>query len=138
MEDDREGDIRVPLVSFLFCLCLITGGIFLALYVFVPNLSQPWYPVAAFALIGLPWLFWLLTYIYACMKGCFGAREGGAVDSRQISRRQTTRNVSNSASAAAAMQNHSDGGGGGNQQSGGVNSSVASSRESEMPLTYSV
>ncbi|XP_073270379.1 uncharacterized protein [Primulina huaijiensis] len=137
MEDDREGDIRVPLISFLFCLCLITGGIFLALYVFVPNLSQPWYPVAAFVLIGLPWLFWLLTYVYTCMKGCFGGREGGAVDSRQISRRPTTRNVSNSNPASPAMQNHGNGGGD-NQQSGGVNSSVASSRESEMPLTYSV
>ncbi|KAL3815188.1 hypothetical protein ACJIZ3_016456 [Penstemon smallii] len=119
MEDERAGDIRVPLISSLFCLFVTTGGIFLVLYVFVPSLSQPWYPVVAFVLIGSPWLFWLFTYIYTCMKGCYG---GGRPEG-QISRRQTTRVAS-----SATMQN------GSNQQ----NSSVASSKESELPLAYSV
>ncbi|PIN10360.1 hypothetical protein CDL12_17050 [Handroanthus impetiginosus] len=126
MEDDKEGDIRVPLIFSLFCLCVVTGGIFLVVYVFIPSLSEPWYPIAALVLIASPWIFWLLTYIYTCAKGCC---RRNPVASHQISRRQTTRNAS-----SAAMQNLN----GSRNQQGGADSSVASSKEPEMPLTYSV
>ncbi|KAL3832978.1 hypothetical protein ACJIZ3_007714 [Penstemon smallii] len=105
MEDERERDLRVPLISSLLCLLVSAGGIFLVLYVYVPNLSQPWYPIAAFVLIGSPWIFWLFTYLYTCMKGCFRRPEG------KINHRQTTMHKDNS---------------------------VASSKESEFPLAYSV
>ncbi|CAK9185244.1 unnamed protein product [Ilex paraguariensis] len=84
MEEEREGDIRVPLISALFCLFVISGGVFLVVYVYVPNLSEPWFPMAAFLLIGSPWIFWFLTYIYTCIKACFRRTP---VDDRQISRR---------------------------------------------------
>ncbi|KAG8391390.1 hypothetical protein BUALT_Bualt01G0182700 [Buddleja alternifolia] len=117
MEDEKEGDLRVPLIASLFCLCVTAGGIILVLYAFFPSLSQPWFPIAALVLIGFPWLFWLFTYLYACMK------LRAEADDRQISRRPTTRNAS-----SAAMQ----------QIDNGTPSSVASSKEPEMPLTSSV
>lgn len=70
MEEEKERDIRVPLISSIFCLLVLTGGIFLVLYVFIPHLSHPWFPIAAFLLIGSPWIFWLFTYIYTCFKPC--------------------------------------------------------------------
>ncbi|KAH6772899.1 hypothetical protein C2S52_004264 [Perilla frutescens var. hirtella] len=109
MENEKEGDIRVPLVFTVFFLCVTTGGIFLLLYVFAPSVSQPWYPAAALVLIGAPWIFWLLTYVYTIIKRCCAASrrppDAGAVD-HQISRRPSTAN--------------------------------GSSREPEMPLTSSV
>ncbi|KAL6575581.1 hypothetical protein OROHE_000958 [Orobanche hederae] len=119
MEEEKEGDIRVPLVFSIFCLCVTTGGIFLAIYAFFPDLSQPWYPIAALVLIGSPWIFWLLTYFYACMKGCLCRDAAATAVSHQISRRQTTRT-----SSSATTQNNAQ--------------RVGSSREPEMPLAYSV
>ncbi|KAK1393732.1 hypothetical protein POM88_012788 [Heracleum sosnowskyi] len=74
MEVERERDIRVPLISALFCLFVIAGGVFLIIYVYYPDQSQSWYPVVALLLIGSPWIFWLLAYIYTCMKACIRAR----------------------------------------------------------------
>ncbi|KAL7120770.1 hypothetical protein ACP275_02G142800 [Erythranthe tilingii] len=95
MEAEKVSDIRVPLVFSIFCLCLVTGGVFLVFYVFVPKLSQPWYPIVALVLIGSPWIFWFFTYFYTCVKGCFGRGGGPPITAdHQISRRQTTRNTS--------------------------------------------
>ncbi|GFP88576.1 hypothetical protein PHJA_001001300 [Phtheirospermum japonicum] len=94
MEEEKESDIRVPLVFSIFCLCVTAGGVFLVIYVFFPGLSQPWYPIAALVLIGSPWIFWFLTFLYACMKGCCCRDSGAAAVGHQISRRQTTRSGS--------------------------------------------
>ena len=112
MDDEKEGDIRVPLAFAFFLLCVITGGVLLVFYVFVPDVSQPWYPTAALLLIGSPWLFWFLTFLYTCIKHCCLQSGGGgnAGGDHQISRRQSTRN----------------------------DASTSSSREPEMPLTHSV
>ncbi|CAA3026776.1 uncharacterized protein LOC111383693 [Olea europaea subsp. europaea] len=134
MEEEKEGDFRVPLVSSLFCLCLTSGGIFLVLYVFFPNLSKPWYPIAALALIGSPWLFWFLIYIYTCMKVCCC---GNRVDNGQISRRFPGSSQHGNDSTANSSRN-GDYGTGGKSLQGGRESSVTSSKECEMPLTYSV
>ncbi|KAL2514092.1 uncharacterized protein Fot_28063 [Forsythia ovata] len=134
MEEGKEGDIRVPLVSSLFCLCLTTGGIFLVLYVFYPNLSQPWYPIAALTLIGSPWLFWFLVYIYTCIKCCC---HGHPVDNAQNSRCHTGSSRPRNDSTVNSSRN-GDSGNGSKSQQGGIDSSVTSSKECEMPLTYSV
>lgn len=70
MEDARDGDLRVPLISSLFFVLVFAGGVFLTFYVFAPNISQPWFPGIALILIGSPWVFWLLTYLYTCFKSC--------------------------------------------------------------------
>lgn len=147
--NEREGDLRVPLISFLLCLCVLIGGIFLFLYLFVPNLSEPWFPPIALILIGFPWLLWLLTYIYTCIKRCFGVSSNNMEANRQISRRASTmansrmaRNASTSngsnnnnvngkqAQFGAASLNSSHG-------SKSADASINSSQEIEMPLTTS-
>lgn len=146
--EEREGDLRVPLISSLFCLCVLTGGVLLVLYLFVPDQSQPWFPAAGLILIGSPYIFWLLTYFYTSMKWCcFG---DSSMDNRQISRR-TSRAATmanpgmartDSKANAAASNNNSINNGkqesGHIQQDGGDASSINSAKEIEMPLALSV
>ncbi|XP_057803533.1 uncharacterized protein LOC131018851 [Salvia miltiorrhiza] len=89
--DERERSLIIPLIYTFFCLCVSVGGLLLVFYVFFPGLSRPWQPVAALALICSTWLFWLLTYIYSCLKHCL-LRPGPGPDA--------TRNASMSVSAA--------------------------------------
>ncbi|XP_070038059.1 uncharacterized protein [Nicotiana tomentosiformis] len=146
--EEREGDLRVPLISSLFCLCVLTGGVLLVLYLFVPDHSQPWFPAAGLILIGSPYIFWLLTYFYTGMKRCcFG---DSSVDNRQISRR-TSRDATmanpgvartdSKANAATSNNNNINNGkqeSGHIQQDGGDASSINSAKEIEMPLALSV
>uniref|UniRef100_A0A5B7AT87 Uncharacterized protein n=1 Tax=Davidia involucrata TaxID=16924 RepID=A0A5B7AT87_DAVIN len=163
--EGREGDPRIPIISCLFFLFVVTGGVLLCLYVLDSKVSRPWFPIAALALIGSPWIFWFLMYIYTCIKSCC-RRRGAAPASkdRQISRR-SNRSIPPGSSAAAATAggtttmscttpgespvNSPNGhrkvhfGGAvvvmdGNHDGGGGESSVPSSRECEMPLTLSV
>ncbi|KAL2536697.1 putative membrane lipoprotein [Forsythia ovata] len=152
MEGGREGDILFPLISSLLCLCVLTGGIFLVLYVYLPNISQPWFPILAFILIGSPWIFWFLTYLYTCMKACCRAHDRPV--SRRYSGSTRTATLARTASIGAHTTTSSQGDGkheylsvvvtdGEDSQDseshqGGENSSTTSSRESGMPLTYSV
>ncbi|KAL3537202.1 hypothetical protein ACH5RR_000568 [Cinchona calisaya] len=157
MEESREGDCRVPLISSIFCICVIAGGILLVMYVFTPSYSESWFPIAAFILIGSPWIFWAFTYFYTCMKTCFRPTN---LDDQQLSRR-SPRAPSRSATISNnntmernASINHEptransprdgkhvqfagvvvmDG-----HQEGARDSSVNSSKECEMPLNIGV
>lgn len=105
MEVERQGDIRVPLIAAFFCLFVIAGGVLLVIYVCVPDQSQPWYPAVALALIGTPWLFWLITYIYTCMKAYVRARQ---MQSRQLSKRSSLRSGVNRTQSCSQSKNNGD------------------------------
>ncbi|WOG95628.1 hypothetical protein DCAR_0414954 [Daucus carota subsp. sativus] len=117
MEGERQRDFRVPLISALFCLFVIAGGVFLIIYVYVPDQSKSWYPVVALLLIGSPWIFWLLAYTYAFMKACIRARQ----DNHAVSSNQP-RNIGDDQNAGQNDQTREEG-------------SVAS-KESEEPLKF--
>lgn len=150
MEESREGDCRVPFISSVFCICVTAGGVLLVMYVFTPSVSQPWFPIAAFLLIGAPWIFWAFAYLYTCMKACCLR---GSLDDRQMSRKTprapsriaTISNNKMERNASISEPNcvnsprdgkHVQFGGvvvmEGHQ--GGGDSSVSSSKEFEMPL----
>ena len=154
MEEERQRDCRVPLISTLFFLSCLIGGVLLILWLLDSNISQPWFPILALALIGFPWGFWFVTYLYTLIKPCF--RRGGC---REISQRPKPLAATAVAAAAtsprdfsvtsptgkrqvhfgAAMVMGSDGSGSqSDQHAGGEESSVASSKECEMPLTLAV
>ncbi|KAK6782034.1 hypothetical protein RDI58_019830 [Solanum bulbocastanum] len=69
--EDRDGDFRVSLISTIFCICVVIGGVFLVIYLTLPKFSQSWFLLLALILVGSPWLFWLLTYMYTCIKRCY-------------------------------------------------------------------
>lgn len=69
--EKRRSDIRIWIVAFLFMLFIISGGIILAMYMTLPESKDTaWYPIAGMVLVAIPWLFWLLTFLYrCCIKG---------------------------------------------------------------------
>ncbi|KAG6725760.1 hypothetical protein I3843_02G037200 [Carya illinoinensis] len=67
--EERKGDARIYVISFMFFACIVTGGSLLFLYIFVPQTdSASWYPIVGMILVGIPWAFWLFTYLYRCIK----------------------------------------------------------------------
>ncbi|XP_057512822.1 uncharacterized protein LOC130794885 [Actinidia eriantha] len=85
MEEKRQRDCRVPLISTLFFLSCVIGGILLILWLLDSNISQSWFPILALALIGFPWGFWFLTYLYTLIKPCFQRGGGGGGRGRELS-----------------------------------------------------
>ncbi|MQL70559.1 hypothetical protein Taro_002871 [Colocasia esculenta] len=62
---ERAGSIYVYVVSSLLLLAILLGGAFLVLYVALPETpSTAWFPAAGLSLVGAPWLFWVVTYLY--------------------------------------------------------------------------
>ncbi|GMN61538.1 hypothetical protein TIFTF001_030632 [Ficus carica] len=67
--DQRKGDVRVYIVSGIFFSCIVSGGIFLGLYMFLPQTqSSAWYPILGMILVSIPWTFWFFTFLYWCFK----------------------------------------------------------------------
>ncbi|XWS64964.1 hypothetical protein CRYUN_Cryun05aG0049400 [Craigia yunnanensis] len=89
MQESKQGDARIYIVSTLFLACIVSGGAFLCLYMFRPEAeSAPWYPVVGIILVGIPWIFWIGTYIYRCCAYCC-QRNGGNVNRVQCSLMKT-------------------------------------------------
>ncbi|KAJ6422524.1 hypothetical protein OIU84_027482 [Salix udensis] len=67
--DERKGDMRIYVAVALFSACLVSGGVLLVLYLFLPLSNvKSWYPIAGMILVAAPWAFWFLTYIYQCIR----------------------------------------------------------------------
>ncbi|XP_022744964.1 uncharacterized protein LOC111295648 [Durio zibethinus] len=90
MQEREQGDARIYIVSTLLFACVVAGGAFLCLYMFRPEPeSEPWYPVVGIILIGIPWIFWIGTYIYRCCAHCCCQSNGGNVNRVQSSLTKT-------------------------------------------------
>ncbi|KAE8721402.1 hypothetical protein F3Y22_tig00016066pilonHSYRG00057 [Hibiscus syriacus] len=80
MQETVKGDFRIYVVLAIFFVSIVTGGVFLCLYMFQPEeQSMPWYSIVGIVLVGIPWIFWIATYIYRCIAHCFCASNGGHV-----------------------------------------------------------
>ncbi|KAK8628087.1 hypothetical protein V6N13_063799 [Hibiscus sabdariffa] len=78
MQDTIQDDVRIYIVSTFFLVSVVTGGAFLCIYMFQPeDNSTPWYPVVGIVLVGIPWIFWITTYMYRCVAHCFCESKGG-------------------------------------------------------------
>ncbi|KAF5735284.1 hypothetical protein HS088_TW15G00786 [Tripterygium wilfordii] len=65
--EEKRGDIRIYIITGFIFVCIVAGGIFLGLYIFLPVAeSKSWYPIAGIVLVAIPWAFWFLMYIYRC------------------------------------------------------------------------
>ncbi|KAL2319409.1 hypothetical protein Fmac_028378 [Flemingia macrophylla] len=66
---DRNGDVRIYLISGLFLACTIGGGVFLSMYIIhADSKFVNFYLIAGMTLVAIPWLFWFLIYLYRCFK----------------------------------------------------------------------
>ncbi|KAL7238329.1 hypothetical protein ACSBR2_004435 [Camellia fascicularis] len=147
MEKERQRDLRVPLISGLFFVTCLTGGILLFMWLLDVQGSQHWFPIVALVLISFPWIFWFLTYIYTLIKVCFrrsGGGGGGGGGGGTISRRESSQSKLESASTNKMNRTLSSGKGqvevvlDDGHNDGADEASVTSSKECEMPLTQSV
>ncbi|KAF7137357.1 hypothetical protein RHSIM_Rhsim07G0046200 [Rhododendron simsii] len=98
MEEEGHGDLRVPIISGVFFVSSITGGILLIMWLSDVNGSQPWFPILALILISFPWVFWFFTYIYTFIKPCF-RRDNGRGVNRDVSRRPPTASAKRASSS---------------------------------------
>ncbi|KAG0453588.1 hypothetical protein HPP92_024892 [Vanilla planifolia] len=67
--DGMIGNIMVWSVTGLLFLSLVAGGSFLVLYVFLPpSEADAWFPTAGIILVGIPWIFWIVTCSYRSIR----------------------------------------------------------------------
>lgn len=65
---ERKGDLRIYVICCFFFACTIVGGIFLCMYIFLPDSeSVTWYLFVGMALVAIPWLSWFIIFIYRCI-----------------------------------------------------------------------
>ncbi|GMH10400.1 hypothetical protein Nepgr_012241 [Nepenthes gracilis] len=73
--DQKAGSCYIRLISCFLFICIVTGGIFLTVYITQPESeSTSWFFIAGVALACLPWLFWFLIYLYRILSRAFGFR----------------------------------------------------------------
>ncbi|KAF9609740.1 hypothetical protein IFM89_018188 [Coptis chinensis] len=106
--DPRTGSLCVWVLSLFLFVSIVTGTAFLVIAAIKD--TPPWYPYAGIALVGIPWLFWLFTYLYRCITrggsspidvggrgGSVGRRGGGPLA------HMTSANAISSSRGAAAI-----------------------------------
>lgn len=67
--------------------------------------SASWYPVVGIVLVGIPWIFWILTYVYKCCAYCCCRQTNG----RNVNRVQSsfTKTHSSASTGPVARSIHS-------------------------------
>ncbi|CAL1361905.1 unnamed protein product [Linum trigynum] len=65
----KQEDLVICFITIVLFVCIILGGIFLGMYLFLPpHRVRYWYPLAGIGLVSMPWLFWFITYLYIRLK----------------------------------------------------------------------
>ncbi|XP_047329784.1 uncharacterized protein LOC124933239 [Impatiens glandulifera] len=127
--ENRQGDLMIPLISALFCLSVISGGILLCLWL-LNQIQGNWVPITALILTGIPWVFWFVIYIYTIAKYFL-------FDEIKNSRRQSHSRPPSAPSGAGAATTTKMSEVAMEEGSGKGDISVASSKECEVPLALS-
>ncbi|TKY60448.1 hypothetical protein E2542_SST17547 [Spatholobus suberectus] len=76
VSDPSSGRTFIWIISGLLFISIVAGGACLVAYLLLPEseTSSSWIPQIGVALICLPWLFWLLTFLYRILSRIFGCR----------------------------------------------------------------
>ncbi|KAK8948439.1 hypothetical protein KSP39_PZI006091 [Platanthera zijinensis] len=62
--EEKTGDVRIWLITFLFFLLILTGGVLLVLYITLPETDEAaGLAIAGIVLVSIPWIFWILNCI---------------------------------------------------------------------------
>ncbi|XP_073007516.1 uncharacterized protein [Typha latifolia] len=163
-QEGKAGNIYVWLISVLFFLVLLAGGVFLALYIFLPvDVVPPWFAFVGMILVALPWMFWILTCIYRCgarrlvreqqqppvraaaVAPSASSKSGSSIAGSQGGARRvvrfgnaTTVGSPDAAAKAPPQQGHNSDGSSHRLGNGSVDGSSLNSHESEVPLAFSI
>ncbi|KAK7369520.1 hypothetical protein VNO80_11559 [Phaseolus coccineus] len=76
VSDPSSGRTFVWIITGLLFISVVAGGACLVAYMLLPEseTSSSWIPEIGVALVCLPWLFWLLTFLYRVFSRIFGCR----------------------------------------------------------------
>ncbi|MQL73321.1 hypothetical protein Taro_005645 [Colocasia esculenta] len=81
-QQERLSNPCVYIISCLLLITIIGGGVLLMLYVILPeNEETAWFPIAGMLLVGTPWVFWILTFLYRTVSMGLAAHREGATSS---------------------------------------------------------
>ncbi|KAI9079710.1 hypothetical protein K1719_038331 [Acacia pycnantha] len=73
----NSGPNSIYVIACTLLICLLAGGACLASYLLLPaSKASSSLAVAGVTLIGLPWAFWALTFLYRILSRTFGFRLG--------------------------------------------------------------
>ncbi|XP_043694041.1 uncharacterized protein LOC122644713 [Telopea speciosissima] len=65
--EDRKNDTYIYVISGLFCISILAGGVFLTLFITLQETSTTiWFAIIGMVLVGIPWVFWFLICMYRC------------------------------------------------------------------------
>ncbi|XP_010526985.1 PREDICTED: uncharacterized protein LOC104804402 [Tarenaya hassleriana] len=149
--DPGAGQAFVYLVTFFLLLSIAVGGGCLIAYTILPY-PPSWLSYVGITFVCLPWLFWLLTFVYRLLSRALGFRmvvgSGGNADADTVTREieppgrnPESQHEETPAKVQSGQALMSNGGQEGNRSkkrtSTSSNSSLAS-HESEMPLAISM
>ncbi|KAF3334161.1 hypothetical protein FCM35_KLT20765 [Carex littledalei] len=88
----RSGQACVCIITCLLFVLLVTGGVFLVMFISLPASSVPsWLLPAGMALVASPWIFWIFTCIYRCIALRIAYTNKFRAEDRPSSQRQVTR-----------------------------------------------
>lgn len=134
--EGKAGDLCIWFVTCFFFLLILSGGIFLVLYITQPATNETgWLPVAGMALIAIPWIFWILTCLYRIVIPCYKPQP--AAES-QLHSPGEGRRVRFGAATVIASQDASDGAVVEAAVTNVDGGSSLGSHESEVPLALSI
>ncbi|KAK7399359.1 hypothetical protein VNO78_10541 [Psophocarpus tetragonolobus] len=76
VSDPSSGRIFIWIISGLLFISIVAGGACLVAYLLLPEseTSSSWIPEIGVALVCLPWLFWLFTFLYRIFSRILGYR----------------------------------------------------------------
>ncbi|KAH0451440.1 hypothetical protein IEQ34_018739 [Dendrobium chrysotoxum] len=70
--EGKAGDLCIWFITCFFFLLILSGGIFLVLYITQPETDETgWFPIVGMALIAIPWIFWILICLYRTVMPCY-------------------------------------------------------------------
>ena len=125
--DPSSGRIFIWITACFLFTCVLAGGGCLVEYMILPASEvPPWIPLLGFTLVSLPWVFWLLTFLYRILSRCCGCRFGFGVA------REGSRGGNSDGARAPGEANN-------NNNNNGMNRTLsAASHESQLPLAKSM
>ncbi|KAJ3701771.1 hypothetical protein LUZ61_005476 [Rhynchospora tenuis] len=88
----NNGQACVCVISCLLFLLLLSGGVFLVMFISLPSSSAPsWLLPAGMALVASPWIFWIFTCLYRCIALRIAYTNRVRAEDKPSSQRQVTR-----------------------------------------------
>ncbi|XP_020571021.1 uncharacterized protein LOC110018152 [Phalaenopsis equestris] len=70
--EGKTGDLCIWFITCIFLVFILSGGIFLVIYIRQPDSDEiGWILATGMVLISIPWIFWILICLYRSVIPCY-------------------------------------------------------------------